>query len=320
MPTLTVTSGPSAGSSIVVGRDVVIVGRVDADLTIADPEVSLRHAQIEATAGGVVVTDLGSVNGTFVNGERISGRTTLTASGAIGVGASEIRVELDVDVGATVARSVPAPPPTPATASSPPPPAATQEPGIAAATPPTVTPGVPAPPPMYGGAAAGRAGLPKLLKVGLPAAAVVTALLVVLLVSGGSTDDSTDKHRFRAAFETGLLSQNPTGITAGGTTNQTPGGKGLVLVTLVASKPFNGKDPAPVTGTITIRLDSGRIEATYSGQAIPTKKTTDILGTGTFVRGTGDYDGVQGTFQFKSSEDPKNPTVAHPTLTGTIEY
>jgi pSer/pThr/pTyr-binding forkhead associated (FHA) protein len=67
----------------------VTVGRSDqADITIAwDGEVSRLHAEIECVAGEWIVHDDGlSSNGTFVNGQRISGRRRLADGDAIRVG------------------------------------------------------------------------------------------------------------------------------------------------------------------------------------------------------------------------------------------
>ncbi|MFQ5549750.1 MAG: adenylate/guanylate cyclase domain-containing protein [Gemmatimonadales bacterium] len=52
---------------------VVVVGRaVTSDLAIYDPTVSRRHAEVRLDGGGISVRDLGSSNGTFVNGNRIA--------------------------------------------------------------------------------------------------------------------------------------------------------------------------------------------------------------------------------------------------------
>lgn len=53
------------GNTLVVGRDQ------DADIVIDTPNVSRLHARIEVTENGYLVTDLGSTNGTWLNGERI---------------------------------------------------------------------------------------------------------------------------------------------------------------------------------------------------------------------------------------------------------
>ena len=73
----------------------LILGREQgsADLVIDDPGVSRRHARVLADGGGVIVEDLGSSNGTYVNGERISGPVELGAGDEVQVGATVLGVE-----------------------------------------------------------------------------------------------------------------------------------------------------------------------------------------------------------------------------------
>jgi class 3 adenylate cyclase len=87
LPSLRVRSGPDPGVSIVIAEPIVI-GR-DADVTIADHEISRRHARVRPDGPSLVIEDLGSANGTWVNGRRVEhavlhngdvltlGRTTL---------------------------------------------------------------------------------------------------------------------------------------------------------------------------------------------------------------------------------------------------
>jgi S-DNA-T family DNA segregation ATPase FtsK/SpoIIIE len=95
MRTLRVTSGPAAGATLEVERQIVI-GRENADLTIRDPELSRRHALVRPIERGLAIQDLDSLNGTFVNGERIDGEVLLTTSAWVRVGTSRIEVELAV--------------------------------------------------------------------------------------------------------------------------------------------------------------------------------------------------------------------------------
>src|SRR3954447_25649418 len=95
MLTLEVTSGPGTGQSVEVNEEIVI-GREDAGLVIDDPEISRRHARICPVDGGVMVEDLGSTNGTFVNGERASEPVTLRESGQIRLGTTEIAVNIPI--------------------------------------------------------------------------------------------------------------------------------------------------------------------------------------------------------------------------------
>jgi pSer/pThr/pTyr-binding forkhead associated (FHA) protein len=95
MATLRVTSGPAAGRTLTVdGRTVI--GRSDADLEIDDDQMSRNHVAVEPLEDGVVVEDLQSTNGTFVNGERVVGRVTVTEDATLRAGNSEIVIEVPV--------------------------------------------------------------------------------------------------------------------------------------------------------------------------------------------------------------------------------
>ena len=54
------------------GRTVVVGRAVTSDVPIYDPTISRRHAELSVTEGGVRVKDVGSSNGTFLNGARIT--------------------------------------------------------------------------------------------------------------------------------------------------------------------------------------------------------------------------------------------------------
>ena len=73
-PMLIIESGRFAGQRWLLDRDTVIIGREAkaCDLVIPDREVSRRHVKIERTATGFMLTDLGSKNGTCVNGSLLS--------------------------------------------------------------------------------------------------------------------------------------------------------------------------------------------------------------------------------------------------------
>jgi cytochrome b involved in lipid metabolism len=70
----------------------VVLGRLDGPgvLALPDPEVSRRHAQIDRAGDEIVLTDLGSANGTYVNGERIT-RHPLGAGDVLRLGRFELR-------------------------------------------------------------------------------------------------------------------------------------------------------------------------------------------------------------------------------------
>lgn len=95
MPTLTITTGPREGQSIECDRELV-VGREGADLVVEDSEMSRRHATIRPVAGGLEIEDLGSLNGTFVDGRRISGVTMLTGNAGLKMGITLFAVEIPV--------------------------------------------------------------------------------------------------------------------------------------------------------------------------------------------------------------------------------
>lgn len=73
---LVVVRGPNAGSRFLLDRDETTVGRhPDSDIFLDDVTVSRRHAQIlRGEAGGLLLRDLGSLNGSYVNGERVDER------------------------------------------------------------------------------------------------------------------------------------------------------------------------------------------------------------------------------------------------------
>jgi pSer/pThr/pTyr-binding forkhead associated (FHA) protein len=69
---LIVRSGPQSGDRFALTGDETRLGRhPDSEIMLDDITVSRRHAAIEHTAEGYVVTDAGSLNGTYVNQERI---------------------------------------------------------------------------------------------------------------------------------------------------------------------------------------------------------------------------------------------------------
>lgn len=69
---LVVLRGPNAGSRFLLDTEVISAGRhPDSDIFLDDVTVSRRHAEFRRTAGGFVVADVGSLNGTYVNRDRI---------------------------------------------------------------------------------------------------------------------------------------------------------------------------------------------------------------------------------------------------------
>jgi pSer/pThr/pTyr-binding forkhead associated (FHA) protein len=69
---LVVQRGPSAGSRFLLDTEVVTAGRhPDSEIFLDDVTVSRRHAEFRRTAEGYTVADVGSLNGTYVNRDRI---------------------------------------------------------------------------------------------------------------------------------------------------------------------------------------------------------------------------------------------------------
>ena len=69
---LVVKRGPNAGSRFMLGDGVTTIGRhPDSDIFLDDVTVSRRHAEISHADGQFTVTDAGSLNGTYLNRERI---------------------------------------------------------------------------------------------------------------------------------------------------------------------------------------------------------------------------------------------------------
>ena len=91
MASLWVISGSRAGQSVGVTGELII-GRENADLTIDDAEVSRRHVAVRLEGGQLEVEDLGSANGTFVNGSRIEDPVKVGGGAKIRVGRTEFEV------------------------------------------------------------------------------------------------------------------------------------------------------------------------------------------------------------------------------------
>jgi pSer/pThr/pTyr-binding forkhead associated (FHA) protein len=69
---LVVTRGPNAGSRMALTKPVTTVGRhPDSDIFLDDITVSRRHAEVQRVSSGFVVRDVGSLNGTYLNRERV---------------------------------------------------------------------------------------------------------------------------------------------------------------------------------------------------------------------------------------------------------
>jgi predicted Zn finger-like uncharacterized protein len=68
---LTVVEGSQKDASYRLSGGLTVIGRAAGDIRLPDPRVSGRHAQVELSGGDAWLRDLGSTNGTFVNGKRV---------------------------------------------------------------------------------------------------------------------------------------------------------------------------------------------------------------------------------------------------------
>jgi pSer/pThr/pTyr-binding forkhead associated (FHA) protein len=83
---LVVKRGPNAGSKFFLDQDGTEIGRhPDSDIFLDDITVSRRHAQIRRDAGGFELVDVGSLNGTYSNRERVE-KTALRSGDEIQIG------------------------------------------------------------------------------------------------------------------------------------------------------------------------------------------------------------------------------------------
>jgi pSer/pThr/pTyr-binding forkhead associated (FHA) protein len=83
---LVVKRGPNAGSRFLLDRDVTTAGRhPDSDIFLDDVTVSRRHVEFRRDGGLFTVHDVGSLNGTYVNRERIDS-AALTGGDEVQIG------------------------------------------------------------------------------------------------------------------------------------------------------------------------------------------------------------------------------------------
>ncbi|HEY5928387.1 MAG TPA: GGDEF domain-containing protein [Kofleriaceae bacterium] len=90
-PVLTVLTGGMSGTQFKVSKGTAVIGRAPtAELRVEDDGISRTHARIRAETGRAWVEDMGSRNGTFVNGTKIAMTTELRDGDKIQVGRGTI--------------------------------------------------------------------------------------------------------------------------------------------------------------------------------------------------------------------------------------
>jgi pSer/pThr/pTyr-binding forkhead associated (FHA) protein len=90
-----VRGGPDAGREQLLPETLVVGRTPAADLVLTDPTVSRRHVELRMEGTTVVVEDLGSSNGTSVNGDAIEIATRLGAGDLIRIGSTEMEVVME---------------------------------------------------------------------------------------------------------------------------------------------------------------------------------------------------------------------------------
>jgi adenylate cyclase len=94
--TITVLAGPEQGQVFKIARPTTTVGRSNTcEVVLNDPLISRLHCQILLGMGGITLRDLGSTNGTFLNGVRMT-ESPLRNQDVISVGGTRLRFAVEV--------------------------------------------------------------------------------------------------------------------------------------------------------------------------------------------------------------------------------
>jgi pSer/pThr/pTyr-binding forkhead associated (FHA) protein/predicted Ser/Thr protein kinase len=114
---LVVTVGPAPGQPLAVADELVIGRSVSGAGRLDDRELSRRHARVARDhAGRLTIEDLGSANGTFVNGERVGQRRVLNVGDSVRIGSTTLELTEAGRAAAARPLAQPLPPARPRTA------------------------------------------------------------------------------------------------------------------------------------------------------------------------------------------------------------
>ena len=163
-------SGPTPGVTFPLEGEQLTIGR-DASNAVAinDAEVSRKHSRLSFQGGKFVLEDLGSTNGTFVNGQRLSGPVVLKPGDVVSLGEQIVLMydSVNMDPGATMA--------SPRKSARVDPPRAAQP--AAYSAPPAYAP----PPPAYGAEPAKKTNMIPIF-IGVGILALICMCVVTLLI------------------------------------------------------------------------------------------------------------------------------------------
>lgn len=297
MATLKVIAGPGRGRSIEVGREVVI-GRSRGDLRLDDDELSRRHIRVAPAGDDVLVEDLGSTNGTYVDGTRINSPTRVGAGSTIEIGRSTILIEAPPRSDAERLRQVGASPPA-ALAVSP-------ADGL------------------------GPVGFPSVVKdprreltIRAAVFAVVAVIVVPLLLA--QNWGSMKAHPLRLTIKTTILGQQQLTVFIGGLASGTPLGSGSAwaqqdFVLKPGQIPLAPGVPTEYTGKLVANFKGGSISSYYWGFVTGQKNGSTVNnGYAKVISGTGKYKHATGTFR-QTGGRPPHSSLATFQFAGNIKY
>ena len=87
-----VSAGPMANKEFTVGREATLGRGQGCQVQLADPMVSQLHARLFRSDRGLHIEDLGSTNGTYLNGSKVGGAVRLKKGDRVRVGPVELEV------------------------------------------------------------------------------------------------------------------------------------------------------------------------------------------------------------------------------------